>query len=476
LQADRPELEMHQVRDVNAFPSQTTQVPEFVLDFGGRPRLWFRWYKLTADLGPTEWVQAFAERNPPPVAVIGGGSSDRARDLARSLKEQQPRFRPSAPLLLITTATADLVDDDQELIAIYQQSFRFCFTNSQMAEAVADFIWMQEDLRPDGAPLYMALWDDDPYSEDLFKQFHRVLGPDGFYRSFRPEETLQSIAKDWAWLAGRLSTGGIPTGMEMEGLRRGEYQSRPVSGQFVHIPYSVGTYTQPNRWEVGASEIILNQLTQHPDQRRPLLVLPAGPQPARRLLRALLRAAPQDASRFIVATGDAIDFNTIYRDRNLAWPIQDLPIPLVLFCHRNPVDPRGFEPLEGNEPPDARQRTSTGTQDLLLYRDILETLAKAVYDGKGTAQDSSDLGDKLRHQPRPTETTSRFDHKGNLESGSGEFVVCLRPVRAADRVLPQARLQVWNRLTNADGARHWQQVPVAGQPELLVGYSSASEN
>ena len=140
----------------------------------------------------------------------------------------------------------------------------------------------------------MALWDDDPYSEDLFKQFHRVLGPDGFYRTLRPFGTAQEAALDWIWTAARLMSGGTPFGVEFAALRDGDLPLRPVSGQFVHIPFSVGTFTQPNPWEVEAAKMILDELVQHPWQGRPLLVLPAAPQPARRLLaRAPSHRAPR---------------------------------------------------------------------------------------------------------------------------------------------------------------------------------------
>src|SRR5205085_3296861 len=86
------------------------------------------------------------------------------------------------------------------------RSFRFCFTNRQMAEAVVDFLWSQPDLRPHGdprpalaavpqaaadpwgaaaqaaaqavecAPEAAALeWDDDPYSIDLSNQFQQAF-------------------------------------------------------------------------------------------------------------------------------------------------------------------------------------------------------------------------------------------------------------------------------------------------------------
>src|SRR5207244_1901898 len=76
-----PDLALQVVDDANAFPSQTITVPELAVAVRGCPgRLWFRWYKLTGDLDSGRWVQALIERDPPPLAIIGGGSSDRARD------------------------------------------------------------------------------------------------------------------------------------------------------------------------------------------------------------------------------------------------------------------------------------------------------------------------------------------------------------------------------------------------------------
>src|SRR5262245_32389354 len=146
------------VQSDRAFPDQTARVPEIVLGLAGQPhQLRIRWYKLTSEMGIDEWVRALAGRDPAPLAIIGGGSSDRARDLAVALR-RQGEWRGPAPLLLITTATADcvLIDDPAgspdsppgpaKLMELYpDRTFRFCFQNSQMAEAVLDFVWSQPD-------------------------------------------------------------------------------------------------------------------------------------------------------------------------------------------------------------------------------------------------------------------------------------------------------------------------------------------
>src|SRR5437867_2489345 len=101
-----PEL---QVDDSRAFLDQTTAVPEVVLGVSGSSgRLRIRWYKLTSETPSAQWVRRLARRKPPPLTFIGGGSSDRAVDLALALSEQKTWPGP-APLLLITTATANTV-------------------------------------------------------------------------------------------------------------------------------------------------------------------------------------------------------------------------------------------------------------------------------------------------------------------------------------------------------------------------------
>lgn len=396
--------------DSNAFPSQTTAVPELAISSApGKPRLWFRWYKLTGDQGTRQWVQALAHRDPPPLAIIGGGTSDRARDLARELNDL-PEPASHKPLMLVTTATADQIyldEKEHNLMEIYpERSFRFCFTNKQMSKAVADFVWSRDDLRPDREPHYLVFWKDDPYSEDFYDRFREVL-----------------LERD------RLVQNGSPLA--------------PVHWS---IPYSVGSFNQPNQWEADVVEHLTNEVGQYPDQKRPLLVLPAIPQPARRFLRGLARTDPVLAGRFVVATGDGIDFNTIYRDRNLAWPIQDIPCDLVFFCHRNPVDPIAFQEDRSDDnsaPPDSVARTNTSTQDLLLYRDIVETIVTAAAtEGRWHTQ-TDDLCRRLKEATLPDGDT-RFGTTGNTRTATGVFVVLVKPIRDRNRVLPRATLQIWN--------------------------------
>src|SRR5262249_58121664 len=141
------------------------------------------WYKLTSDLKTQDWVTALLQRQPPPLAIIGGSSSDLAIDLARHLEAEASRQRlgSACPLLLLTTATAHAAEaepgqTEAPLHTLYPgRTYRFCFTNQQMAEAVTSFIWNRPDLRPDTDPFYVTFWQDDPYSTDLNRRFCDVF-------------------------------------------------------------------------------------------------------------------------------------------------------------------------------------------------------------------------------------------------------------------------------------------------------------
>jgi hypothetical protein len=457
VQGDGKDADL-EIDDANAFPPQTTTMPEVaVRRRGAKGRLWYRWCKLTGDLKIDDWVEALVRRRPPPLAVIGGGSSDRARDLAEKLRDVAARTGPAGvPLFLITTATADQVptqDDPSQWVRLdgihAGRTFRFCFSNRQMARAVSDFIWSQDELRPDDAPMFLVAWKDDPYSLDLKEGFHDVLADEQYLGRLLRRQALRAAVREWAWPAGLALSGGVPPGLDFGGVRGDEGQRRaPFWG--IDIAHSVGTFNQPNRFEAEVATRLLQERIQHPGQRRPLLVVPATVQPARRFLRGLVRLAPGEAARFVIATGDGLDFNTIYRDRELTWPIQDLPFALVFFCHRNPVDPSAFS---GD--------AATGIEDLRLYTDIVEATVEAAFAGGALVGGPDALAANLRAGPTP-----RFDADGNRPSGTGEYVVYLRPERENRRITPRAQLRVYR--AGPEGGSRWTLVR-----QLDVDYTQA---
>jgi hypothetical protein len=427
-----------EIDDRLAFPDRSFEAPQIALRVpGGSGRLWVRWYKVTSRTSAGKWLAALAQRDPAPLAIIGGGNSTDARTLAEGLAKQEGTWRGKAPLLLITNATAEAVSQEGEnqknLMQLYPgRSFRFCFTNSQMAEAVTDFVWNCPDLRPSGNPpaVYRLEWQDDPYSSDLSLHFAEAL------RAHRPS-------------------------------------------LMAHIPvrYSVGDYHRPNPQELLAVERLLKDLLTEPDGR-PFLIVPAGTQAARRLLQTLTATAPQTRN-VVVLTGDSISLTSVYRDRDFAWNIQDVPVPLVFFSHHHPMDWEGLAPNPGLVaklllalaprhavpwltiiPTPADFGTTNATDSLLLNVSILDKTMKAAYrPTAGRPQlvaDAEILRERLADSRLRDAQSGFFDQDGNRSKRTGEYIVCLRPLVEEGRVLPFATLEVWSTQPGPEqGKRAW---------------------
>jgi hypothetical protein len=430
----------------NAFPNQSAAVPEVALRVPGTSaRLWVRWYKLTSEANSEQWVEALTRRDPPPLALIGGGSSDRARDLAQALQAHRERWHGEPPLLLITTATADnvgLAVPVHSLMSIYGGlSYRFCFTNSQMAEAIWDFVWTRDDLRPYTRPntvlpgvigtlaggdlwgglpwllwascqpqpymVHIVRWLDDPYSRDLAHQFWTLFdNPD--------------------------------------------YPQMPIN--LLSVPYSVGGFLTPNPREALAVQKMIRYMPLSQEERF-LLILPAVDKPARRFLRALASVAPREIGNVVVVTGDSISFNTLCRDRQISWNILDLPAPVVAFCHQNPV--AWDEAANGEVVGEAKPGQMTGTDDELLNADIMQLLVEAAFGLSAPPRADAPTPVLLSSSARLNEEIKRrralyFGPDGNRLAGSGEFLTVLRPLVVGGRVLPHATLEVWERKRAAD--------------------------
>jgi hypothetical protein len=464
--------------DRSAFPPHTTATPEVVLAWSSdRQRLIFRWYKLTSDWKTRDCVEALLRRQPPPLAVIGGNTSDAARELAGALHvAAAPLNEAERPLLLLTSATADFVPVNRDASSIPDivtdtdapevdlndlyggRTFRFCFTNEQMADAVTQFVWQRDDLRPDSDPVHVVRWNDDTYSRDLWH---------GYLFALQRLAAREAVA-DWVWATGCVISGGLPgltsggfpvprAGAEGSGFR----MVQPPTPQL--IDSSVGTFLTPNRFEEQAAGNLLDLAMAQP-QRRPLLVVTGQAVPSRRFLRALARLAPDYARRFVVVTGGAISFNTVYRDRQVAWPVQDLPFRLVFFCHNDPVDPEaGFRFRRDNADPDEVGTSTTGTDEVLLNGDIVESLAQSFCRDGSFSTDANDLADRVIHI-RLHDGRLGFDpagrrlfrDNGNRHTGTGEHVVCVLPRINGRRVLPQSTIEVWARHSERSTGPVWE--------------------
>ncbi len=422
------------VDDSAAFPEDSMKLPVVGLRKpGATGTLWIRWYKLTGQRSIEQWINELCQRQPPPLAIVGGGNSERARDTAAHLHLLQLKDPTrKLPPFLITTATADSVQNaalgEVDLMKIYpQRTFRYCFTNKQMAEAICDFVREEVNRNTNlqiSSPLVsLVSWHDDPFSEDLVDQFE----------------------EQWK----------IPN----------ETTVTPGVKKYV-IAHSVGGLNRPNKLEVAAVGKLVREAGANPTRGRELLVLPGGPAPARRFLRSLYRTDPLERHFWVVTVGDAIDWNTLYRDRRLTWPIEDIPFPLIAFMHRNPVETklgtgRGFvadsSTIDSPNP--------TGTDDLLLYRDIGHSLVNCCF--RDTSRLITSPDELIRHLNEELDSQGQrlFDEQGNRPGRGGEYITLVEPLYEGMQVLPKSKIKVYERLANSSD---WQKIT-----EFGADYSSS---
>jgi hypothetical protein len=174
----------------------------------------------------------------------------------------------------------------------------------------------------------------------------------------------------------------------------------------------------------------------------------------------------------VAMTGDGISVNTFFRDRDFAWPVRSIPVPVVLFTHADPFawdvsggspPPRGYE-LRPPEPNQAR----SSTEDIQHFTRLTRIVASALFP---------DGGREIAHTPDALASSLKglkpvfFDNEGNRRSGTGEHVVVLRPMprdsAPHDGVHTDAVLEVYVRQGED---RKWTQLhaqpltrPVGGQ-------------
>lgn len=110
VHADLPPLK---VSFQDAFLDQTASVPQIALYFAGfdSAKLWIRWYKLSGETQQSQWLEKLQKRGQPPLAIIGGDSSDQALSIANELKKMQESTGGRTPLFLVTSATLDRFDE-----------------------------------------------------------------------------------------------------------------------------------------------------------------------------------------------------------------------------------------------------------------------------------------------------------------------------------------------------------------------------
>jgi hypothetical protein len=237
----------------------------------------------------------------------------------------------------------------------------------------------------------------------------------------------------------------------------------------------VGDYNLPNPAEAQAAGRFLANTAAQLHRKHYMLALPSGSQHARRFLRTLCGIAPLDTHNLVVITGDYISLNHVFRDRDLAWNVLDIPLPLVFFSHRNPISERaGFDRTGTNA------EALTGTQDLLLNVDVFQALLQAAFHKGRFLADPEGLPANLRETrwyhgeafnpgftDIPAGAVPLFNAEGDRNKHTGEHVVWLRPQFADNQVLMQATITVW-RIPGDDPQGSWR---LAGPP-LSITYNT----
>jgi hypothetical protein len=461
LEADwpriNPNLPALRVSLDGAFPLLTAEVPEIVFSLadGSGPRLRLRWYKISGEHNAEAWVRKLRERGRPPLAVIGGGTSDRAVRLARRLQDYYPDPDEPSPVLLITTATAEKTKRNTPLIEAYpKRSFRFSFTNRKMVTSLLTFI-KDRKFEPDDKQWAENLWV--PRSGDASPTDPAKIG------------TMHAVT----WEDERYS-------QDLNDLFQAEFTKSHRGAEFIWEPtirHSVGGFFHPSPQEqatVGA--FLSSRVTPNS-----FLVLPTQMVRMRRFLINLWQRNPRDARNLVILNGDAISFHSIYRDRDVVWNILDLPYSLVFFSHRNPIDhAAGFAWADAKRAPgdNGPKSTTSGTHDILLYRDLFESILYAAYDQGTLLNDPLKVRQRLQatcwhHPPKGAEDRPRvcnslvhkfdpmppsfFDAAGDRQSHTGEHLVWLKPDFTGDNVNLSSTISVWSMQPQAGGGA-WQLV------------------
>ncbi len=446
-----------QVDATKAFSRENGEVPELVFSTGEGPKLYLRWYKTSSQNDINAWVTKLCARGTPPLGIIGGENTDRALDIAKTLQNHLDHWHGKAPAFLITTATADKdwtelpkapspfqpAREGKLLMDVYpERSFRFSFTNTVMTEGVMDFIDENPDLWPyeprhalaiitglhplvsatilavDGQQaMYALAWDDNKYSKDLHHQFRE----------------------------------------EFRRRHKGEHLALRLQGY--SLEHSIGDGRTPNPEDIRAASLYLEYQGQYKFPRQ-ILALPTGAEAARRYLLALTSMAPTHARRIVAVSGDSIGFNDVYRDRDFDWNVLDLPVPLVFFCHRNPMEKAaGFH----REPTDAEPWGTTGTDDLLFYQDLLEAVILAATKETELVTDADEFRERLQKLRWVNEQISwekagplLFNEGRDRNPGTGERIVCVRPYRDGTKLWNKSTISVWARNKTQHRGKRWE--------------------
>jgi hypothetical protein len=439
------------------FPELTASVPFFKISHpDSKQTIVVKWYKISSGMKYEDWVEKLFSRTIIPSAIVGGPTTDDAMAIVQAVSKVAAKLNVvKSPPLILTTASSNTLAkdfngtfgpnsaDEIGLMGIYpEKTFRFGFDNRIMSDAIIRLLWSNPDLKPDSDPVHIVLWEDDSYARDFVATFWASLN----------KQTVADGLAAYGWVCSTVLAQQntnfaflLAPPLQMLGKKASSFSMNmhPIP-QIVDS--SIGVRYAANRFEKEALRFLLLDIKLKPEQTQPLMVVGSQALQARRFLRELSLSDPKLAQKMVVVTGDTLSLNTVYRDREVAWPVSELPSKVVFFSHANPVSREaGFRPI--NDWADTGHLAeATSTEELIFSSQILEGLLPGLFI------DTGDLslylkkltwdGDRVTVE----KGTSLFDAAGNRNAGTGEFIGVLKPfLDPSDRT--SAKLEIWSLLS-----------------------------
>jgi len=434
------------------FPDLTASVPFFKITHpDSNLSIIVKWYKISSDMQYENWMKNFFSRKIFPTVIVGGATTDDAFGLAQALtKESKNIAQEKLPPLILTTASSNnrasnlngaLGPDSSEDLGLMKihpsKTFRFGFDNRIISDAIIRLLWSNSDLKPDSDPVHFVLWEDDSYARDLISSFWASLN----------KQTKTDILNEFSFvflsLLSNQNSFFLAPPLHLLGKNASNFRMNiPPIPQI--IDSSIGVRYTTNRFEKDALRFLLLDIQLKPPQVQPLMLLGSQSLQARRFLKDLALTDLKLAQSLVVVTGDTLSLNTVYRDREISWPVSEIPSKVIFFSHANPISSQaGFVPIDDWAKTDNLVKASS-TEELIFSSQILEGLLPSLFKDSGV-----DLASELR---KLTWNGSRvtvgkgvplFDSTGNRNPGTGEFLGVLKPLGdALDR--SSAKIEIWS--------------------------------
>src|SRR5262249_13912530 len=136
------------------------------------------------------------------------------------------------------------------------------------------------------------------------------------------------------------------------------------------------------------------------------------------------------------------------------------------FCHQNPV---AWAETAAETAAAAANLEPSGTDDELLNADIIGTLVEAAFGlpqriagakapPAGPAATALQTNSQELNSDIKRRRADYFRADGNRKGGSGEYLVCLRPIIQDGLVMPEAILEVWQRGSTGEDHKFWRRI------------------